>query len=158
MCGGFSQYKVFRQTPSNILRLSLWNFTDQWRGSNPKANPPFFYSFHSLWLLLLSEPLFISISLSLSFFLLFMFLNHSLFLVFSLLLSPKLSYCFLWFSHPLYLCPCQLRPCFISSIPSASLSLPLSHSFSLGLREGDQNVCWRNRASSLFTPHYYCSI
>lgn len=104
------------------------------------------------------QSLYSSPSLSLSFFLLFMFVNHSLFLVFSLLLSPKLSYCFLWFSHPLYLCPCQLRPCFISSIPSASLSLPLSHSFSLGLREGDQNVCWRNRASSLFTPHYYCSI
>lgn len=42
----------------------MWNFTDQWRGSNPKANPPFFCFFHSPWLLLLSESLFISISLS----------------------------------------------------------------------------------------------
>lgn len=40
--GGFSQYQVLRQTPSNTFRLKLWNFTDQWRGSNPKANPPFF--------------------------------------------------------------------------------------------------------------------
>jgi len=39
--GGFSHCKVLRQTLSNILRLTLWNFTHQWRGSNPKANPPF---------------------------------------------------------------------------------------------------------------------
>lgn len=61
--GGFSQYKVLRQTPSNMFRLKLWNFTDQWRGSNPRANPPFFCSFHSPGLLLLSEPTFISISI-----------------------------------------------------------------------------------------------
>lgn len=77
--GGFSQYKVLWQTPSNVLGHRLWNFTDQLKGSNPKANPLFFCSFHSPWPLLLSESLFISICLSLPLFqthLSLLFLSH----------------------------------------------------------------------------------
>lgn len=164
MGGGFSQYKVLSQTPSNVLGHRLWNFTDQLKGSNPKANPLFFCSFHSPWPLLLSESLFISICLSLPPFqthLSVLFLSLTLFFLFFFYRCLQSSYCSLWFSYSLHLCPCLMRPRYIFSSPSAlfiSPSLFISCTLSLlfCLRERDQNVCWRNRASSLFTPHYYC--
>lgn len=108
---------------------------------------PFFCSFHSPWLLLLSEPLFISISLSIfqtHFHSLFMSLfHHCLFPVLAALLSPKLSHCLLWFSHPLYLrsLPAETLSCLLYSL-CLYISPSLSYTFSPFIwPEGERSKC-----------------
>lgn len=150
------KYPTFwgERSPTRTLEL-YW--------SNPKSHPLFFCSFDPpCQLLLLSQSLFISRRLSHLYspllFFVFLFLCPTLPLQ-SSCRSPRF-----WYSQ--HLCPCLMRPCYVFSSPSASLSPPrfISHTLSLLLffftcvawgRE--IKMCsWRNRASSLFTPHYYC--